>query len=483
MSENPNNWKNPGIKIPYLDITDKPIVEGTRCVEVRIPDDDAYMPVLAGLVALATKWFNWQRDPTHKGADLAKMWQNAYRETDWEGCMTCEDVENCIETDEGVQDALEQNLITNINSSTSVQTALQQQIQQHLGAENPLPQANTNLIQGLVDCDFDALYGMADTLVEWLNQNNLDFFERLVIATTPYARASALSEEIPGYSGATFGELASAVATFLSGTLKTNYEAFYDTAYADALKCEIFCLARDSCSLTVQQLYALFSSRLGIVTPLESFYGGLQVAVFGTWTGSQFADVAMFTQVGSFLFMGGFARLLGINPLQNAIVEGYNDPDEDWTGCDCPDTWCIKIDAANGLDTLFFATGTLGAQALWTGTGWARNDAVATSRITIGIDLGAAYNMSAIRVVNSQAITNGDTNTKNILDYPSFTVLYTEPAAADVTFQFGEFVPVQKFAIDCISDSAPNGAAVPGEIIEVYFYGTGTPPEIGTSCE
>jgi len=39
-----------------------PLVEGFRCVEVMIPDDDSYLFILAGLHALMSKSWSWQGD-------------------------------------------------------------------------------------------------------------------------------------------------------------------------------------------------------------------------------------------------------------------------------------------------------------------------------------------------------------------------------------------------------------------------------------
>jgi len=454
-----------------------PLTAGFRCVEIIIPDDDSYLQVLAGFVALLGRNYAWQGTAEDRES-RSQLWREAYALTDLEQCMSCEDVADCIEENEAVQDALEDNLINNINNSSDVYNALQQILQQQIAAENPVADSADNLAYGVEDCDFDKIKGMADSAVAWLNQNNIDFFERLVVATTPAARAAAMSAEIPGFSGGVLGQGLSTAITFLSGSLKANYEAFYDTAYEDALECEIFCLASINCSLTVDNLYALFSARIGFVELVPTFYNGFIFAVTGTWSGTQFADVMMFIQIAAFKFMGGFHGYMGINPLANTIAEGYNEPVEDWDDCDCPEAWCIKIDATNGLDTLFFPTGGLGAQAVWSGTGWARNDAVAPSRITIAMSMASAHNLISIRVVNTLEIDNGDTNTKSLLDYPSFAVYESQPALADVTFELG-VLAVQQFAIDCVSDANALGAPVPGEIIEVYLTGIGTPPEIG----
>lgn len=323
--------KNPGIKIPYLSI-EHPVVTGTRCVEVRIPDHDDFMPVLASLMSIATRWFNYQRDPTKKGTELAKMWQNAYRETDWEVCMSCEDVADCIDNDPDTIQA-----VTNINQTSQ-------------GGQTPLSTSNqgANVLNGLDGCAYDNLYGAMRGLVQWLNANNEDFLDRIAAAATPAERAESLSSDIPGFTGGALGAALSTAVSFLSSALVNGYDANYSQPYADALACELFCLAQDTCSLSVDQLYVVLAARVGYVDTTEEFYNMILFGISGAWTGVQFADVMMLFQVGSFKFMGGFAGYVGINPLSNALAMGWDDPSDDWMLlCDCPDSWTYILDSAS----------------------------------------------------------------------------------------------------------------------------------------
>jgi len=86
----------PGIKIQYFKESQYPEVEGTRCVEIRIPDHDAFMPMLGGLIALATKTFNYVREDREHAQIIADQWRKAYDLTDWEGCMNCDELNACL---------------------------------------------------------------------------------------------------------------------------------------------------------------------------------------------------------------------------------------------------------------------------------------------------------------------------------------------------------------------------------------------------
>lgn len=62
------------------------VVEGTRCIKVYIPDDDSFIHLLAGLLALAGSEGNYVQADADKAADLAQQWRNAYLQSDWNQC-------------------------------------------------------------------------------------------------------------------------------------------------------------------------------------------------------------------------------------------------------------------------------------------------------------------------------------------------------------------------------------------------------------
>lgn len=329
-----------------------PVVEGTRCVSVQIPDDDSFLPVLAAMHAYLGNTWSTMGTPDERRA-WANMWQRAYAATDWEGCMSCEDVADCIENDGGTQIA-----ITNV-------------INQQVGGQSPLSATNqgANMLTGVPGCALDNLWGAMSGLVDWMNANNEDFLERIATAGTPAERGAVLSENFPGFTGGALGEFLSASITFLSGQLHDGYEASYDQMYADALACELFCIAQETCSLTVRQLYLVLAARVGYTPAGDAFYQGLIFTVTGSWTGTEFADVMMFLQVGAFLFMGGFGGYMGVNPLANALTMGFDDPSNDWmTLCACPDMWTYTLDSATNPVWVEIPDSTVGGTGTIVGT-------------------------------------------------------------------------------------------------------------------
>lgn len=64
-----------------------PIVSGTRCIQITIPDDDSYAQLIAGLYGKLCEAGNWTGDSDDRDAHAALM-LDVITDTDWEGCLT-----------------------------------------------------------------------------------------------------------------------------------------------------------------------------------------------------------------------------------------------------------------------------------------------------------------------------------------------------------------------------------------------------------
>jgi hypothetical protein len=65
-----------------------------RCITIYVPDDDSYMPLLAGLLALPSYLENYQDPESAQAEGVAAVWRDAYIQTDWEGCIVPEIAEH-----------------------------------------------------------------------------------------------------------------------------------------------------------------------------------------------------------------------------------------------------------------------------------------------------------------------------------------------------------------------------------------------------
>jgi len=63
--------------------------EQTRCICLEIPDNEDWIQVFAGLLAIPSYWFNWQRDDARSGTVLAQHWTKIYDQIDWSTMSCC----------------------------------------------------------------------------------------------------------------------------------------------------------------------------------------------------------------------------------------------------------------------------------------------------------------------------------------------------------------------------------------------------------
>lgn len=451
--------KNPGIKIPHLSVVDRPIVEGTRCVQVRIPDDDSYMAVLAGLVAIGNQWFNWERDNAHTGALLAQQWRNAYLETEWDACMNCEELTECLQP---LFDALEAKIDAVQAQTTSIESIVEaiQEVQNNNSAKQPEPQ--TNVIA-------NERCGGATALVKEMHRVNMLEYANAEASAVDniFEMINLIVDNIP-----LFGELPFTALYDLANAFFENEATTYETDYAlieSDIICDLKCFVEINSGVFDIDVWNDWLVYVGATYP-----GNKAAILF-----NRYAPVhqTFINQIAALINKDASLQSY-FDTLAQQWYAGTQNP-LDCSGCDDCE-WCVSF-TGTVLQSEFFPAGGLGPQAIWTGTGYARNDAVAPSRITIAVDLLASVNVTSIRVINSVAITGGTDNIKNILSYPAYATMASEPGTADTLFSFGTGTPVQTFAIDCITDIV-GYTPVPGEIIEVVVTGTGIAPATGTPC-
>jgi len=65
-----------------------PAVEGQRCITVYIPDDDAFLPVLASLLRIPAMAEAYEGTDEAQVEGLTALWLDAYIRTEWEVCLT-----------------------------------------------------------------------------------------------------------------------------------------------------------------------------------------------------------------------------------------------------------------------------------------------------------------------------------------------------------------------------------------------------------
>lgn len=242
--------------------------------------------------------------------------------------MTCEQIIDCIQNDEGVRNELLLFLNQSGYGSGSGTPATDSVYQQ-----NPL------MLDGslLSSCDNDNLFGGITQMIAFINTRIVDYTEQAEVLSNVTERVQLALQAIPIVSEFPFDELV-AFANQVFEELAEGYVAAYTTDWVDEVRCDLFCLVKDTCELDFQVFADYFYSRIGYTRVDEAFIEAAQWLLTGTFTGEQIAD-AFFGLVCSALAYG--SRVFGINiaGLGLSLSAAMNDPDNDWTILceDCPD--------------------------------------------------------------------------------------------------------------------------------------------------
>lgn len=322
----------PGIKIQYLQESQYPVVEGTRCVEVRIPDHDAYMPVLAGLIALATKSFNYLRLDRAHALAVSNQWKSAYLETDWMACMNCEELIDCIQPLLDAQ-TLQFKQIINFSKYGD---------QYPPGVPLPPGQRGRDLAAGTnATCNLDITWAQALQIVEYGVQLVRDALDLAESATNDTELLQVISS-VPGLDEIGVDAIFGYVELITEG-IDDNFEAQVTEAYIQGAACAIFCLAQSDCIITLDMVYGVFFSRVtshfgGIIPAIGTLVDLFAYLVDQDIDGTIIADALLTVVFGGGALANLFLGDVGTKSLETLLKLAVDDASPDWTTLcdDCP---------------------------------------------------------------------------------------------------------------------------------------------------
>lgn len=405
--------KTPGIKIPYFNESQYPLVSDIRCVEIYIPNDPAFLPQLAGLLALATKGFNYARLDYDRAQTLARMWTRAYLATDWGQCMSCEDVADCIETDAGVQNAIT-NLMQNQDSFPP---------QYPYGTNLPDEALSRDFASGTNPiCNLDVLWAQCLAIAVTTNQAIMDVLEKVEVETNVVELATDLFSSVPLV--ATVKNIAGidgvlALINYFQDSVAEEYAAQYTTTpggVQDTIACALFCACRGDCVVSIDRIVGVLNDRLAVYTSPPSL-AGLQdfiAAIAGVDIDTTFVvDMAFYVawgavHVANFLFGGRFDDVLQI-----VLALAVNDANDDWIilCTDCPEEWSRTVDFTS-FDGGMTVNDGFGH---WTdGVGWVGDC----------VNFGLNYLASILQMTLADAVEiTGMSVTRTVIDFESVDTL------------------------------------------------------------
>lgn len=465
-----------GIKKPVADLY--PVVEGLRCVELQIPDDDGYLWILAGFVAILGKSWAWRGTPEDRFA-RALLWQIAYAATEWTQCMNCEQLQECLQP---LFDALR----AQVN---------QDAVFREFGTENavgvPLPEEviTAPLAPGSnPTCNLDILWSQCEQLVDYSNTMITDVLEQLETATNNIELAQVITS-LPILDELGADAIAGYIELLVDG-IAENYAAEYDLSYRNTLACEIFCLASENCEITIELVYDVLFARVvahfGSPGEALSQIGNLLSYLLDQdIEGDVIVDSLMFLLWGSSKLINSFLQDVGTSALETVLNLAVNDANDDWsTLCDCG--WYSSMDLTSDV----FAWEVNPAGKNW--LNW-----VDTVGVESGFDTseGAAYQMVQMKVVFASPaqvrriafdfdMTNGTQTPGLALAVQTTNALSGEatpaPDGTGQTFDREIFDDdADEISIRCQAGFLNPGSTDPGgscTVIAVRVWGLGTKP-------
>lgn len=309
--------------IKQLPALEYPETGSFRCVEVVIPDDDKYLWVLAGFIAILGNSWSWSGERDDR-ISRAALWKMAYRLTEWAACMNCEEMQECLQP---LFDALRQQ----VN---------QDAIFRQYGTENPTgtklpPEAITeNQAAGTnPECDYDILWAQSLQVIEYANFLITDALEIAESAANDMELVEVITQ-LP-----VIDELgADAIAGYINALqegLSENYLAQYTSTYRDEAACSLFCLAQEDCEITLERISQVFRTRiethfsspmgvLGTIADLFAYFVDRDI------DGTIIADFLMLIIWEGGILTNQFLGDVGTKSLQTILQLAVNDANNDW---------------------------------------------------------------------------------------------------------------------------------------------------------
>jgi hypothetical protein len=87
---------------PPWDIPDVIDPPNRRCIQIEIPDDPQHIAIFWGVLRSLSDWQHWEREPLHRGTQVAQVWRKVVYAIDWSNMACCPDPTNQYYDENGV---------------------------------------------------------------------------------------------------------------------------------------------------------------------------------------------------------------------------------------------------------------------------------------------------------------------------------------------------------------------------------------------
>jgi len=312
------------------DVEQFPIVEGMTCIEVKLPDDLNYVYLLQGFVAQMTNYWAYKGEIEARKA-VALLMQAAYDATDWDGCMDCSGVLDCIENDDDVRNAIQQ--IVNQGSTFPPDYPYTQNLPPSRKTQDLSTAYNPT-------CDLSRLFGQCYGIVDLIHDSIIDVNQKLELSGNAIELAQNTVGTIPVVAGVSklIGiEGALGLINYFQEVVAEGFDGQYTTTPGgtrDEIACAIFCACQEDCVITIERVTEVLEERLAVyVAPpsLEGFVNLVEtlagVAVDTTYV----VDMAFYSAIGlmntgNYIYGGKFT-----GPVFDLVISlKADEPNNDW---------------------------------------------------------------------------------------------------------------------------------------------------------
>jgi hypothetical protein len=240
----------------------------------------------------------------------------------------CEIISNCILNNDATRDAVADVFLN--NNTTQYYNRLLAKLREDM----------ETVIIGTVgpDCN-DSLWGAIRTFVDIICDNATDFFEETeASAPSQILELIDVLANLPILDEIGIDALVDFV-NWIVDQFAVYYAGSLTDEYKDALACEIFCIVKDTCSITLDDCYNVLKDRVNPSFSIETLVDVMSNIADILITGSSDFVVDLwlfamfrFAELGNIVFRatGLFNGADATIRLQQQLRLGFNNPDADW---------------------------------------------------------------------------------------------------------------------------------------------------------
>lgn len=255
----------------------------------------------------------------------------------------CAMVANAINECEDVRDAVWGAMQAGIGNVPSVQNAFRewwladQQIRDTMDQRYNVPSVNDAVSTGNIlkpdQCLDDYIFNQCVVLVDLLNDVSIDIFQAVEVGTNQLERWGIFTSAIPATGQIIPVDEGLAFINQLVEELAEDYDGAFDTALRNEIACDIFCIAKDGCTLSLDQAIAYYQDKASTSISLEDPASTLQQIVSFIATGDFPGDVPVYAMhLLSLTLMKLAQKVFGVDftSLYLQVIAAGDTPNNDW---------------------------------------------------------------------------------------------------------------------------------------------------------